>query len=106
MAFHRFRVEDLKLSTFNEKQKAQIKKFQEFIMQKPDGHCCICMKILYPEERKWRNIQLPNNLPCIEWKIEPLKKADGRYMVCSQHQKTPEGDILRFVYPGTVIVSL
>jgi len=64
------------------------------------------MKILYPEERKWRQIQNPNILPCVEWKIEPLTNRGGLYMVYTMHKKTSEDDIVRLVYPGTVTFSV
>jgi len=103
--FSRFRSQDLGLSSFTNVEKKRITRFQEFINMKPDGFCCICMKILYPEEKRYRTYFSPHNLPCHEWQLEPLIKEDttNMYMVCASHVKTIESDITHFVYPGTLV---
>lgn len=103
MSYFRFRVEDRNLSTFAVEQRDQIKSFQKFIMQKPNGHCSFCMKLLYPEDQKYRRIGSPRDLPCLQWKIEPITKQEKNqaiYMVCLKHRKMDETNILRFAYPG------
>lgn len=105
---YRFRVQDRNLSTFNAQQKRQIKKFQGFIMQKPDSFCCVCMKVLYPEERKYRQIENVNNLSCIEWKLQPLLKpgSNDLYIVCSTHYRMEEERFPKYAYPGLYIIII
>lgn len=103
MSFFRFRVEDRNLSTFTAEEKKQIKKFQTYIMKKPDGHCCFCLKLLYPDQQLYRKIENPTSLPCIEWNIQPIKKSKNGvdlFMVCKVHKKKAEDNIIRYVYPG------
>jgi hypothetical protein len=73
-SFFRYRISDKRLCTFDDLPhlKKEINKFQKFISQKPDGYCSACMRVLYPEERKYRYIKDPANLPCIEWKLPAL----------------------------------
>jgi hypothetical protein len=72
-------------------------------MKKPDGYCSICMKLLYPEEQKYRRIERPNELPCVDWRTQPKSKTVGSnelYMVCATHKKVSEDEIIRFAYAG------
>jgi hypothetical protein len=83
-------------------EREQIQKFQKFIIKKPFGFCCVCMKVLYPVERKYRHIKNINCLSCIERKLQLMVKPGSSdiYMVCSKHLKTDENDSPRFVYSG------
>lgn len=101
--FFAFRVEDRNLSTFTNIQKKQIIQFQKFVMKKPDGFCCVCMKMLYPEEQKYRDIGNSEGLPCLDWRLTPITKeirGEVKYMVCSSHVKCPQDKFLKFEYPG------
>lgn len=103
--FFSFKVADRNLSTFNKIEQNQINKFQTYIMSKPDGFCSVCMKVLYPEDQKYRLIRDPEHLPCIDWKLKPKTKMFGTnklYMVCSTHfnLNCKEEDFLRYAYPG------
>jgi len=104
---YRFRVQDLNFSSFTALEKRRIASFQNFIKKRPDGYCCVCMKILYPEERKYRQIDCPENLPCLEWDMQPLLKPDctDKYMVCLSHTNTSEESFIRLVYPGKLIYN-
>lgn len=91
------------MSTFDIFQKKQIKVFQKYIMDKPDGFCCICLTLLYPEEQYYRSFQEPENLPCIEWKdLQPLANPteESQKMVCKRHLKGDEFEFYRMNYPG------
>lgn len=100
--FYSFRVTNRNLSTFSAAEKKQITDFQKFINQKPDSFCCVCMKVLYPEQRKYRYIKEPHSLPCLAWKLQPMvnEKDNSRYLVCGYHLKTEEDDFPRYEYPG------
>lgn len=103
MSQFRFRVESRDLHSFPPTQRHEIKRFQTFILKKPDGHCSFCMKMLYPEEQKYRKVRLPNELPCLDWNIQPKTKnirGEQHYMVCTTHRKADETRIVRFSYPG------
>lgn len=109
MSFSRFRLQNNDLATFSTVEKRQIKDFQTYIMKKPGGFCCMCMKLLYPEEQKFRAINNPEGLPCRNWRLEPLTKdvnGELKYMACSTHWKIGEDDCVRFVYPGNLITSI
>lgn len=111
MSYFRFRVEDLRLHSLSKKERTQVVRFQEFIMQKPDGFCCICMKFLYPEDQKYSSFNDPSSLPCIDWKLTPLCKEisenEKLYMVCNDHvehtNEENEETYIRFVYPGNFL---
>lgn len=64
------------------------------------------MKVLYPEERRFRTFENEANLPCLAWKLQPLcdSEDETKKMVCKSHVNTPEEDFssLAMVYPGTV----
>lgn len=101
--FFRFKIPNKNLSTFNKDQKKQIERFQKFVMQRPDGFCCVCMKVLYHQERKYRSISSPDKLPCRDWGFQPMTKDyinQLKYMVCATHQKTNENNFPRYEYPG------
>lgn len=104
--FYSFRVGNNNLSSFTNAQKNQVKRFQDFIMEKPDGFCCLCLKVLYPEERRFRTFEDETNLPCLSWKLQPLCDSEdpAKKMVCKSHVNTPEEDFvsLKMVYPGKV----
>lgn len=103
-SFFKYRIADKRLSTFDyePRLKKEIKRFQKFVNQKPDGYCSACMQVLYPEERKFRYIEDPNNLPCIEWKLPALTHPQDKnqYMFCKKHYKVDELNFPRYVYPG------
>lgn len=100
--FFAFRVQDNSLSSFNAVQRKQIKAFQAFIMEKPDSYCCVCLKLLYKKERKFREITDPSKLPCLDWNKHPLMEGD-KYIVCSKHKSIEEDQFIGFVYPGMYI---
>lgn len=106
--FYSFKVGNRNLSTFPNSQKTQINDFQKFINEKPDGFCCACMKLLYPEEKKYRYISSPEYLPCIAWKLEPMvsPKDSSKYLVCATHYNTKEDCFPNYVYPGVCILWL
>lgn len=108
--FYSFRLRDNNLSSFSRTQRNQVKKFQEFIMKRPDGFCCICLKVLYPEDQYYRAFDNEENLPCLNWKMQPIRNPDNETlkMVCKAHINTAEVDFpsLSMVYPGTVLKSL
>lgn len=62
------------------------------------------MKLLYPEERKYRHIKNINCLSYIERKLQPMvKPPPGSSDICmaySKHLKADENDSPRFVYSG------
>jgi hypothetical protein len=103
-SFFRYRVADKRLCTFDEQPhlKKEIKRFQKFVSQKPDGYCSACMRVLYPEERKYRYVEDPANLPCVDWKLPALvhPKDKRMYMFCNKHYNIDESDLPRFRYPG------
>ncbi|KAG1489327.1 hypothetical protein G6F52_013181 [Rhizopus delemar] len=76
-------------------------------MQKPDGFGCVCLKVLYPEDQFFRNISGAVNLPCMEWKLQPICIADDETMkmVCKFHLNTAEEEFsnLFMVYPGDLV---
>lgn len=102
--FFSWRIEDPNLSTFNPTQKKQIKTFRKFVMRKPDGFCCVCMNVLYPEDQRYRQIIDVANLPCLDWKLQPLTKPDNEEMkmVCKRHLKIDESKFYKMKYPGMV----
>lgn len=109
MAYFVFRVEDMNLSSLSDDERNQINSFQTFIMQKPNGYCSFCMKLLYPEDQKYRKVQFPLDLPCLQWKLRPItkqQKNEDYYMVCARHWKMDETKILRFAYPGEIDLFL
>lgn len=105
--FYAFRLTDNNLSSLTRAQKKQVLSFQDFVMQKPDGFCCVCLKVLYPEDQFFRNISSAANLPCMEWKLQPICNADDETMkmVCKSHLNTAEEEFsnLSMVYPGNTI---
>lgn len=105
----KFRFTDNSLATFSNEDKKQILNFQKFISQTHDGFCCICLRVLYPQERRYRVIEdLENLRNCTAWKMEPLKKPKSKtdlYMVCVSHQKTKEAEFPTYVYPGNYTAS-
>lgn len=100
--FFSWRIENPNLSTFNAFQKKQIKSFQEFTLLKPDGFCCICMQVLYPEDQKFRTFPETFGFPCLKWKLIPLSNLDdeSKKMVCIQHLKMHESEFVLYNYPG------
>lgn len=104
----RFRYQSNALATFNKQQQDEIKKFQTFLSQKPDGFCCICLRVLYPEEKRYRTINNPESLKnCNAWKLTPLMcSRNERYMVCEAHKKTDEAKLPTYVYPGKNLQKL
>ena len=104
--FYSFRVRDNNLSSFTATQKRQVKAFQDFVMKKPDGFCCICLRVLYPEDQHFRNISTEISLPCWDWKLQPLTQPgdESMKMVCKEHIHTLATDFpgLSTVYPGTI----
>ncbi|CEP09614.1 hypothetical protein [Parasitella parasitica] len=68
------------------------------------------MKLLYPEEQKYRKILQVDELPCHDWKLQPIVKGEGRnkgsIMVCGKHKKIEESKIVRFAYPGDLVPGL
>ncbi|CAO3639536.1 unnamed protein product [Mucor hiemalis] len=83
-------------------------------METPDGFCCICMKILYPEQQKYSKFNDPSSIPCIKWKLTPLFKEESnqeiKYMVCSDHiehtNDENEENYTIFEYPGDLIPEI
>lgn len=100
--FMSYRIEDPNLSTFDLFKKKQIKVFQDYIMCKPDGFCCVCMVVLYPEEQHYREFTDPDNIPCLAWNLLPLAHPsnEAKRMVCASHKKGLESRFLRMNYPG------
>lgn len=105
MSFFRYRIADKSLSTFDSepKLKKQIKKFQKFVNQRADGYCCICLRLLYPEEQKYRYIEVITNLSCLKWKLPLLShpKDKKKFMVCKKHYKTAQVEFPAYEYPGS-----
>lgn len=100
---NRFRVQDNSLMSFDAHQRRQINDFQRFAAEKPDGTCSVCLKKLYPEERRFRNIQDTDSLNCFRWNVTPSTQIkDGRlqYMVCLDHYKQLETKFPIYIYPG------
>lgn len=99
----RFRFQDHSLGSLSREEKRQIIEFQKFINQKPDGYCSVCMRMLYPEERAYREISEPTELNCVRWNLAPIMDRTGRkYMVCKSHRKTSESEFPVYVYPGNL----
>jgi hypothetical protein len=100
--FYSWRIEDRNLSTFSLTQKRQIKNFQEFIMEKPEGFCCICMEVLYVEDHHYRKIVDVSNIHCLRWKIQPLVDPidEDMKMVCKKHKIGDLSSFPTFKYPG------
>ncbi|KAI8320694.1 hypothetical protein EDC96DRAFT_582285, partial [Choanephora cucurbitarum] len=75
-----------------------------FTNEKPNGFCCICLKVLYPEEQRYRKFQPEFAFPCTNWKMEPIAKSDDqeKKMVCKDHAKSIES-FKEFEYPGDLI---
>lgn len=99
----RFRIQDNSLSSFSNPEKEQIIAFQKYAAQKPDGFCSVCLRKLYPEERRYRTIENISSLNCSQWNIDPLTISDRsviKYMVCEDHVKIVEGDFPVYIYPG------
>ena len=99
--FHTFRVQNPNLSTFTKVEQRQILNFQKFINQKPDGFCCVCLKVLYPEEQKYRKFDPEFAILCLKWKMEPIVDSDNQEekMVCKDYTKSLEF-FKEFEYPG------
>lgn len=101
-----------------------VRTFTEFNRQPASGHCTMCMRVLYPEEQKYRQLS-DEWLICNSWNIAPITNEQGSYMVCSYHlsnngsasdnrrnnqreadnemreEATPEKLKNQYVYPGT-----
>jgi len=97
-----FKVNDINLSTFSKIEKRQIKSFQKFVNQKPDGFCCVCLTLLYPEQQYFRDFPNDEHCYCIKWKIEPifLEDTPSMKMVCKSHLKSNLANFKPFEYPG------
>lgn len=100
--FFSYRLPNNNYSTFNPTEKKEIKTFEKFTLRKPDGFCCVCMKKLYHEEKKYREFENIENLPCLKWNLQPLSKPsfENMKMVCSTHLKMDESKFKDMVYPG------
>ncbi|CEP06950.1 hypothetical protein [Parasitella parasitica] len=103
----RFRLQDNSLMSFTPEKRAHIKKFQEFVSQKANGTCSVCLRVLYPEERRFRLIQNIESLNCFAWNIIPLTRIASsgatEYMVCLDHYKEKdENRFPKYVYPGAL----
>lgn len=61
-----------------------IRDFLAFNKQTASGHCTMCMRVLYPEEQKYRTIPDEWQI-CPSWKIMPLRNDEGFCMVCNYH---------------------
>ncbi|CAO3645520.1 unnamed protein product [Mucor hiemalis] len=102
----RFRVQDNSLMSFPTVQRNQIIAFQKFASEKPDGFCSICLKKIYPEERKFRKVNDMSSLNCTQWNQTPITKEERgitKYLVCKDHFRMEEADFLVYVYPGDVL---
>lgn len=101
-----------------------VRSFTEFNRQTASGHCTMCMRVLYPEEQKYRQLS-DEWLICNSWNIAPITNELGSYMVCSYHlsndgtssdnrrnnqreadnemrqEATPDRLKNQYVYPGT-----
>ena len=100
--FFSWRIENPNLSTFNKTQRNQIQSFQNFISQKPDGFCCVCLELLYPENQKYRLFINEDYVYCLKWKLTPLCMANdpNMKMVCKAHLKSDLANFKPFEYPG------
>ncbi|KAG1050279.1 hypothetical protein G6F43_007438 [Rhizopus delemar] len=102
--FYAFRFDDNNLSSFTRAQKRQVQVVQDFIMEKPGGFCCVCLKVLYLEDQCFRAIDNDANLPCLQWKMQPLCNSgdETMKMVCKTHVNTAEDEFpsLSMMYPG------
>lgn len=99
----RFRFQDNALMSFSRVERKQINDFQKFAAQKPDGTCSVCLRVLYPEEQRYRKIVDSNALNCFQWKITPFTKEERditMYMVCPEHVRTEENNFPIYIYPG------
>lgn len=100
-----------------------VRKFRAFNNEKANGHCTMCMRVLYPEEQKFRRLT-EEWIICRSWNINPITNENGDHMVCfyhlshngtvsssrndnrrvsegQQHEpETPEDLRNQFVYPG------
>ncbi|CEP08738.1 hypothetical protein [Parasitella parasitica] len=103
---NRFRGQENSLMSFPQSQREQIIKFQQFIFQRPDGACSVCLKKLYPEERRYRTIDNLDSLNCHRRNFTPLTKVERRstkYMVCLEHLREMETKFPIYIYPGDVL---
>lgn len=71
---------------FTVHQLRDIENFRAFNREIANGHCSLCMKVLYPEEQKYRELS-DEHCICRTWRIDPVMNAEGKYMVCSSHLK-------------------
>lgn len=103
--FYAFCLGDNNLSSFTPTQK-QVQAFQDFIVEKSNGFCCICLKVLYPKDQCFRAVDNDANLPCLQWKMQPICNSDDETMkmVCKAHVNTAKDAFpsLSMVYPGTM----
>ena len=61
----------------------------------------MCLKVLYPEEQKYRKFDPEFAIPCLNWKMDPNVDSDDqeKKMVCKDHTKSLEY-FSKFEYPG------
>ena len=58
-------------------QKADVRTFRAFNNEIANGHCTLCMRVLYPEEQHYKNLT-EEWLICISWKVNPIVDSDGK----------------------------
>ncbi|KAI9329207.1 hypothetical protein BD770DRAFT_477951 [Pilaira anomala] len=86
-----------------EDQKADVRTFRAFNNEIANGHCTLCMRVLYPEEQHYRSLT-QEWIICDSWNnINPIVHADGK-ATASQEEAAATSQKMRdqFVYPGTL----
>jgi hypothetical protein len=63
---------------------ADVISFTAFNNEKANGHCALCMRVLYPEEQKYRQLS-DDWLICTTWSIDPVVNEESLHMVCRYH---------------------
>lgn len=110
-------------------EKEDVRCFTSFNNQVADGHCSMCMRVLYPEEKNYRELS-DEWLICNDWGIAPIVNEEGLYMVCPYHltndgtssdnrrnvERESEGEVPieatsqklknQYIYPGKILFNV
>jgi len=72
------------LQRLTDSELRDVAKLRAFNREKANGHCTLCMRVLYPEEQKYRGLS-EEWLICNSWNINPIVNSEGLHMVCAFH---------------------